>query len=64
MQFDVINYTDETLTNGTQTVLYRAYRDISYVEKPVSPEHQVLNIFIPHAYIQGETVGNYSAVFQ
>lgn len=61
MQFDVKNYTDETLTNGTQTVLYRAYRDISYVEKPVSPEHQILNIFIPQAYIQGEPVGNYTS---
>jgi hypothetical protein len=48
------------MTNGTQTVFYRAYRDIPYVEKPVSPELQVLNIFIPQAYIQGKSVGNYT----
>lgn len=61
MQFDITNYTDETLINGTQTVCYRAYRDIPYVEKPKSPDLQVLHIFIPQAYIQGEPIGNYTS---
>ena len=61
MQFDITNYTEETLTDGTQAVSYRAYRDVPYIEKPAAPKLQVLNIFIPQAYIQGEPVGNYSS---
>lgn len=40
---------------------YRAYRNIPYVSKPVNPRLQVMNIFIPQVYVEGQTIGGYSA---
>lgn len=32
------------------SVDYLAFREIAYVERPVCPEYQRMNIFIPAAY--------------
>lgn len=55
LQFDNTNFTLETATFGGKTVTYRLYRDIIYVEKPVDPLYQSLNIKEP-VKIDGKAV--------
>lgn len=61
MNFDRSSFTDETLNARQQTVSYRAFRNITYVERPVAPGLQVLNIFIPGEYTRGGSVNGYTA---
>ncbi len=61
MTFDTEKFTTEQLENGYFKISYRAYKNIPYVKNPVSPELQVLNIFIPTAYFNGGTINGYTA---
>lgn len=61
LEFDPNNYTDETLTIGDQTINYRAYKNIVYVSKPVNTDYQILNVFVPEAYFNGESINGYTA---
>lgn len=61
MSFNPESYANEQLENNIQKIEYRAYRNIPYVKNPVSPELQVLNIFIPQAYIDGGEINGYNA---
>ena len=61
MTFDINNYTTETLENSELNIIFRAYRNTPYVKEPVSPELQVLNIFIPQDYIDGGAINGYTA---
>lgn len=58
--FDAGRFTTEHLEIKGSAFYYRAYRNIPYVPKPLSPRLQVMNIFIPQAYIDGQTLGSYS----
>lgn len=49
-----------TEVNG-QTIAYRAYEGIPYVSKPVEPEYQQINIYIPEAYYSGGSINGYTA---
>lgn len=60
MFFDRNAYTVEETTLFEQTVRYRAWRNIPYVEKPVVPEYQQLNLFAPEALFVGESVNGYT----
>lgn len=60
MFFDRNAYTVEETTLFGQTVRYRAWRNIPYVEKPVVPEYQQLNLFAPEALFVGESVNGYT----
>ena len=46
--------------NGA-TIAYRAYEGIPYVSKPVEPENQQINIYIPEAYYEGGSINGYTA---
>ncbi len=61
VKFDHNNFTDETLNARQQTISYRAFRNIPYVERPADPRLQVLNIFIPGEYTRSGRVGGYEA---
>lgn len=51
--FDVYNFTEESVLVGEETVSFRAYRDIVYVENPVAivfplaTVYQKLNVYVP-----------------
>lgn len=60
MKFDDQNYTVEELTVCGQTLRYRAFRGISYVERPVDPEYQQLNLFVPEGYYEGLSYNGYT----
>lgn len=44
-----------------RSFLYRAYFGVAYVQKPVLPEIQKINIFVPEAYFHGGAVNGYTA---
>lgn len=61
LAFDPLKFSAKTLTIGNQTINYRAYEDVVYVAHPVDAQYQRMNIYIPEAYFQGKTIGNFSA---
>ncbi len=46
--------------NG-KTITYRAYERIVYVQNPVEPEYQTVNIYIPNEYYTGSEVNGYNS---
>lgn len=60
MQFDKNNYKVEELTLEGETLRYRSYRDLVYVDHPVNPEYQQMNIFVPEAYYEGAEISGYT----
>lgn len=60
MQFDKNNYTVEELTLDGETIRFRAFRHLVYVEKPVNEEFQQMNIFVPEVYYEGESINGYT----
>ncbi len=61
LNFDPTAYTTELLSGNTAELHYRAWYNIPYAEHPVSPELQVLHIFIPEDYFNGGTINGYTA---
>ena len=61
LDFNKNNYTVKTLTLDNQTITYRAYENIVYVKNPVDINFNIMNIFIPEAYYERKSVGNYTA---
>lgn len=57
LKLDVTKYADQILS-GKDGLKYREFRDITYVEKPVS-DIQKLNIFVPLAYFHNGVVNGY-----
>ncbi len=53
MKFDKNNFTVKELTIGEETIRYRAFLNLVYVEKPVNPEYQKMHIFAPEVYYEG-----------
>lgn len=60
LNFDAKNYVTEKAELNGKTIVYRAYKNIVYVSKPVETKYQCMNIFIPEAYFQGKTVNGYN----
>lgn len=60
LQFDPNQYSKEKRTLGGKTIKYRAFRDISYVSKPVNSEYQKMHIFAPETYYEGKSINGYT----
>ena len=60
MVFDKNAYTIEEITLFGQTIRFRAWRNIPYVDRPTVPEYQQLNLFAPEAYFAGESINGYT----
>lgn len=60
MNFDKENYTVEELTLENETIRFRAYRNLIYVDKPVNEAYQQMNIFVPEIYFEGGSVNGYT----
>ena len=61
LDFSKQPYTLETAQINGQTLSYRAYEGIIYVRHPVEPQYQRLNIYIPEAYFQNQSVEGWTA---
>ncbi|MCX7781157.1 MAG: alpha/beta hydrolase [Negativicutes bacterium] len=59
--FDPSHYTVKTLTLNGQTITYRAYENIMYVQHPVDTQYEIMNIYVPEAYYEGKPIGAYTA---
>lgn len=61
LEFDDKNYrTLETTFNG-QTIQFRAFEKIVYVQHPLEPDYQTLNIYVPEAYFQQGEINGFNA---
>lgn len=59
LRFDDRKYTVETLELEGQTLVYRAFENISYAEHPADEKMQRLSIFVPEVYYEGQKIGPY-----
>ncbi|MBQ7592892.1 MAG: hypothetical protein IJU48_00900 [Synergistaceae bacterium] len=55
------NRVSQTLLAGNKLVTFRSWLDIPYVNNPVEPDYQRLNIYVPEEYFHGESVNGYTA---
>ena len=60
LRFDKEKYEVKTIELEGKTLRYRAFEHIPYVERPVAEEMQVLNIFVPEKFYEGESINGYS----
>ncbi|BEV15499.1 carboxylesterase family protein [Herbaspirillum sp. DW155] len=58
---DLTRYMPQTVTVGGQVVRLRAFEGVAYVARPVEPEYQVLNLYIPETYFHGGSLGRFDA---
>ncbi len=61
MPFDSECYTEEKLQSKEREITFRAYRGVPYVKKPKAPKLQVMNIFIPQAYLESGSINGYTS---
>ena len=61
IDFAADKYTAKTAEVNGATIAYRAYEGIPYVNKPVEPDYQQINIYIPEAYYEGGSINGYTA---
>lgn len=59
MKFDKHRYRTEETTLDGETIRFRAFRNLVYVEHPVNPEYQQMNIYVPEAYYEGASMNGY-----
>ena len=61
MKFNPKNFREQHMTMDGRTIRYRAYENIVYVKHPVDTQYQVMNIYIPDGYFNGQSIEGYSA---
>lgn len=59
MNFNKEQYVIEEMTLDGETIRFRAFRNLVYVEHPVYPEYQKMNIYVPEAYYEGASINGY-----
>ena len=55
------NRVSQTLLAGDKLVSFRSWLDIPYVNNPVEPEYQRLNIYVPEEYFHDQSINGYTA---
>lgn len=61
LRFNPEQYQTMNVEVDGKTFAVRAYENIVYVANPVNAEYQSLNIYIPEAYFQGESIEGFNA---
>lgn len=61
LRLDLARYTPQTVTVDGQTVQVRAFEGLPTVARPLEPDYQALNLYIPEAYFQGGRIGAFDA---
>ncbi|WP_374539552.1 subtype B tannase [Chitinimonas taiwanensis] len=54
-------YIMQQIQLGDQRIAVRAFEGLPIVARPIEPEYQTINLYIPDAYFQGGSVGGYTA---
>lgn len=60
MVFDKQDYKVEELTLEGETLRFRAWRNLVYVDQPVNSAYQQMNVFAPEAYYEGAVIHGYT----
>lgn len=60
MEFIRDKYTVDVFDINGKQIAIRAFRNRVYVEKPINPEYQQINIFVPEIYYEGKSINGYS----
>lgn len=60
MKFEKENYKIEELTIENETIKFRSFRNLTYVEHPVNEAYQQMNIFVPEVYYEGKEINGYT----
>lgn len=60
MEFKAENYQTEEKTVAGKTLRYRAWRNLLYVDRPVYPAYQQMNLFAPEDYFEGKEINGYT----
>ncbi|TCB73328.1 subtype B tannase [Acinetobacter sp. ANC 4173] len=61
LKFDQKNFTVKTINVNGSTLKVYAYEGITYVANPVDKKYQSINIYIPEAYFEGQSINGYNA---
>ncbi len=61
LNFDSTKYTTGTIVVSGQTIAYRAFENIVYVQHPADVKYEVMNIYVPEAYYQWQSINGYTA---
>jgi hypothetical protein len=61
LAFNAKNFSPQELTLNGKSIKVRAYENIIYVQNPVDTAYQKLNIYVPDAYYQGQSINGYTA---
>jgi acetyl esterase/lipase len=59
--FDDTKFKKYTKEVNGHTVQYRAYEQLLYVQNPTEPDYQIINIYIPEAYFEGQSIDGFTA---
>jgi len=61
LNFNVQDYTNQTITYNDTSLLVRAYEGIIYVSHPVDSNYECMNIYIPEVYFNDGSCGGYNS---
>jgi len=61
LDFDPDRFVRKQFTADGRAIAVRAYEGLALVSRPVEPEYQAINVYIPEAYFRSEAVGCYTA---
>ncbi len=61
LRLDPTRFTTQDITVDGQSFKVRAFEGLSVVARPVAPEYQALNLYIPEAYFNGGRIGAFDA---
>ncbi|MFN7727219.1 MAG: subtype B tannase [Rubrivivax sp.] len=61
LRWDPRRYTPQQVAVGDQVLQVRAYEGLPVVARPLEPDYQALNLYVPEPYFQGGRVGAFSA---
>ena len=61
LKFSPQNYRSLEATVNGETIKFRAFEKIVYVQNPVEADYQTLNIYVPEAYFQQGSVNGFNA---
>jgi acetyl esterase/lipase len=59
--FDPARFELKKISVDGREISVRAYEKILYVARPVEPDYQSMNVYIPVEYFEGKKIGGYSA---
>lgn len=61
LRFDPAKFAQAQAFLGSTAIKYRAAEGLIYVAKPVDPRYQTLNIYVPEAFFNGQSINGYTS---